>query len=118
MTYAIVDLDTDIVTSVRSLGKVRFPDGGIVFNPEVGYEHSTYKIYEVVVLDSGSGPRVVSTTDPVYDASLDRVTVTRTLSAVLPRVIPDALKDIPASTSTVAGLRTAMNRTLAYLRGD
>ena len=46
-----------------------------------GDSAGAFKVYTVTEVDAGSGPVVVSTSDPVFDAAADTVTVTRTLEA-------------------------------------
>ena len=46
-----------------------------------GDSAGAFKIYTVTKVDAGSGTVVASTSDPVFDAAADTVTVTRTLEA-------------------------------------
>ena len=88
--YAIVDVINSTVSSVvHRLDKVEFPNGDVALAAEVGYENPPqydedspavhYKIYEITEATTGSGATIVETSDPVFDAGADTVTITKTL---------------------------------------
>tara|TARA_R100000306_G_C4349099_1_gene129172 strand:+ start:507 stop:923 length:417 start_codon:yes stop_codon:yes gene_type:complete len=90
--YAVVDVINSTVSSViHRLDKVELPNGDVVFNSVVGYENPPqydedspavhYKILEITEATTGSGSTVVETSDPVFDAGADTVTITKTMAA-------------------------------------
>ncbi len=112
--YAIVDLETAEVVpqkgqaalTFRRLDRVRYPEGSTADSVQPGHEippqygedgepPPAFRLYEVMIVDVGSGPVIADTGAPVFDPVADTVTVTRTLEAAPPP--PD-----PATTDLTA----------------
>jgi hypothetical protein len=90
--YAIVDVLNSTVSSViHRLDKVDLPNGDVALAAEVGYENPPqydedspavhYKILEVTEATTGSGTVIAATSEPVYDAGANTVTITKTMVA-------------------------------------
>ena len=90
--YAVVDVINSTVSSViHQLDKAKLPNGDVVLAASVGYENPPqydedspavhYKILEVTEATTGSGTVIAATSEPVYDAGADTVTITKTMAA-------------------------------------
>ena len=115
--YSIVDIEAEAVVpqvgraelKFNSLGRVDFAADVVVFSPTPGYEFPPqygiegepdlpvrFRLYEIEIVDIGSGPIVVSAGDPVFDPVTDAVTVTRTLQPAPPPTAPEDTRTTPA----------------------
>ncbi len=99
--FCLVDSNTDTVVAAKDMpgltfngvsGRIRvsMPDnsGRVIHAGSVGDEAAPYKIYEVLIATTGSGPMVDTKSDPVYDSGAD--TVTQTLGMIPRPVVSDA----------------------------
>ena len=98
--FCLVDTDTDTVVAAKDRGltfsgvagqlKVGMPDGSkrTIHAGSVGDEAAPYKIYEVLIATTGTGPMVDTKSDPIYDSEAD--TVTQTLGMIPRPVVSDA----------------------------